>query len=176
MNLPRKRIAQLIVCLMFETAALGAAELAPDSPFLAANARTTIGAAADRHDPELRGIMAGPDGVQYCIYDPLKKTSSWVGLHELGHAFVVDAADPEREEVHLVTNDGRRLQLALRTAKVPVGPQYAAPAGPDFSKLTPQQAETQIATESMREQMARKRMERLQAIKSGSLPADPPTP
>jgi hypothetical protein len=169
------RFAALTSCLLLGAAALGATDLAPNSPFLAAGASATTRGTPDGRNPELRGIMSGPDGTLYCIFDPSKKTSSWVGVNESGFSFVVAAADPNRESVSLVTTDGRKLELALRAAKVTGGPQYVAPSGPDFSKLNPQQAQAQIASDAARERMARRRMEHLEAVKSGTIAPDRPS-
>jgi hypothetical protein len=174
MNLVCHRIAALTGCLLLGAVALGATDLAPNSPFLAAGSPPADRANSDSLNPELRGIMSGPDGARYCIYDPVKKTSSWVGLNEHGYPFVISAADPDREAVSLVTGDGRKLNLALRAAKVSGGAQYVPPAGPDFTRLTPQQAEAQIANDAMRDQMAKRRMDHLQAVKSGAIPATSP--
>ena len=89
------------------------------------------GAAGNRGDAgglELRGIMTTAQGTRYCIYDPAKKTSSWVAANQIGSGFVVQSFDSKNDTV-IVNQDGRRLTLALREAKIAVGvgPSIAGP-------------------------------------------------
>jgi hypothetical protein len=100
------------------------------SPFLPPNAAG--GAAGNRGDAgglELRGIMTTAQGTRYCIYDPAKKTSSWVAANQIGSGFVVQSFDSKNDTV-IVNQDGRRLTLALREAKIAVGvgPSIAGPS------------------------------------------------
>src|ERR1700733_15366437 len=94
--------------------------LAPYSPFLPAGpiskgARFTP---AENETLELRGIMSGPDGDFFCIFDSKKKSGTWVRLRETGFPFVISSADVEREEVHLPTSGGQDIVLRLGEAKV----------------------------------------------------------
>jgi hypothetical protein len=98
-------------------------QLADASPFLPPGAAGTSAAGVDGAAPELRGIMSTSTGYLYCIYEPARKSSSWVGVNEGGHDFVVKAADPVRDSVTL-QSAGRIFTLALREAKV------AAMSGP----------------------------------------------
>ena len=75
------------------------------------------GAAPDGSTFELRGIMSTAGETKYCIYNPTKKTSSWVGLNEDGGNFLVKSADPAHDTVTLAAG-GQRMTLALREAKV----------------------------------------------------------
>jgi hypothetical protein len=99
-----------------------------DSPFLPENlaAGAMGGAAPDGSSFELRGIMSTAGGTKYCIYNPMKKTSSWVGLNENGGNFEVKSADPAHDTVTLEAA-GQRMTLALREAKV-VSLGFASPA------------------------------------------------
>ena len=92
-------------------------QLADASPFLPPGTVDAPGASADGGTLELRGIMSTSVGYLYCIYDPAKKSSSWVGLNEDGHGYVVKAADPARDSVTLQAA-GRTFNVALHQAKV----------------------------------------------------------
>jgi hypothetical protein len=158
----------------------GCTELAADSPFLA-NAAGAGGAPSRTGDGktlELRGIMAGPDGTAYCIFDPQKGKSFWAGVGESGFPFVIVSADPETETATLRTGDGRKVVVALREAKI--GAQgskpYVAPAGPDLTRMNPEAAMQQQRNEQLREEMAQKRAEHLRAVKAGEVPLAPPPP
>ena len=69
----------------------------------------------------------------------------------------------------------KRDTLVLRAAKVAANTEFAASKPRDYSNLTPQQAQDQSAVDVMRDQMARRRMERLEATKAGiTAPPSPP--
>lgn len=93
------------------------ADLVATSPFLPANAVATGAQSGPAGPIELRGVMAVPDGLAYCIYDTAKKRSVWVGLNETGHDFVVKSADSSSDSVS-VQYQGRLMKLSLHTAKV----------------------------------------------------------
>jgi hypothetical protein len=176
----RLRFAQWAAALIVATiVAKGDAELAKDSPFLASGASAAPGGpSSDGRSPELRGIMSSQDGIQYCIYDPQKKASIWMGLHEAGHPFVVTSADPDNERVTLQTSDGQRLSLTLKQSKVsgqPAGPAAPAQAAAaDIAGLSPEQLEQRRKNDVLREEMAQKRRAYTQAVRSGLIPAVPP--
>jgi hypothetical protein len=91
------------------------------SPFLPPNsAGGAAGGQGEAGGLELRGIMTTAQGTRYCIYDPAKKISSWVAANQSGFGFIIQSADIKHDTV-IVNQDGRRLTLALRDAKVAVG-------------------------------------------------------
>ena len=129
----------MAACLGLGLGARAPAQLAESSPFLPPGAAGNPAAAAGGGSLELRGIMSTGDGVLYCIYEPEKKSSSWVALNEGGHNFVLKSADASRDTVTL-ESAGAMFTIALREAKVAtlsgpalnmpnrsVGPQYPIP-------------------------------------------------
>jgi hypothetical protein len=129
----------MAACLGLGLGARASAQLAESSPFMPPGTAGGPGAAAGGGTPELRGIMSTGDGFLYCIYEPSRKSSSWVALNEGGHDFVVKSADPARDTVTL-ESAGSTFTIALREAKVAtlsgpalnlpnrsVGPQYPVP-------------------------------------------------
>ena len=120
-------------------AALAGLALAPGAPAgdrpLAG--RSPFGGVASEGSPgspvlELRGIMSGPDGMRYCVYDPSRHSSEWAAAEEAGHPFLVRSGDPALDAV-TVEADGRVLVLRLREAKV-------LPAPPEPEATTPETA------------------------------------
>lgn len=79
----------LLICFHGEGFGANAAE-GPrdhDSPFMAPG---QVNTATESAAPiELHGIMATPKGMYFSIYDPVKKTATWVRLDEAGPGFVV---------------------------------------------------------------------------------------
>jgi hypothetical protein len=109
---------RLLLIFLGLLAAMARGEGADDSPFLPVNSPAAAGAAAAAGSTfELRGIMSTAGGTRYCIYDPVKKTSSWVGLNEAGGSFMVKSADGAHDTVTLDAG-GQRMTLALHEAKV----------------------------------------------------------
>jgi hypothetical protein len=144
---------------------------ADDSPFLPVNAPAAGSArAADGSSFELRGIMSTAGGTRYCIYDPAKKTSSWVGLNEAGGSFAVKSADPAHDTVTLEAG-GQRITLALHEAKVVSlgfgSPVAAPPPGGAMSNvvLRPTPEDEQRRLQAIAEEVRRRRelRERAQA-------------
>jgi hypothetical protein len=72
--------------------------------------------------------MATADGPRFCIFDTVRKTSTWVGLNEKGYDFIVKAQDARADsDAITVFTQGRTLHLALRSAKVASAMSAAAP-------------------------------------------------
>jgi hypothetical protein len=92
-------------------------QLADTSPFLAPGAADSAAAAAGGGTLELRGIMSTSDGLRFCIYEPAKKSSSWVGVNEGGHDYLIKGADSAHDTVTLQA-DGRTFTVALHQAKI----------------------------------------------------------
>jgi len=92
------------------------ATLAKQSPF------GGVADARDYPEPpppelELRGIMPTAEGVQYFIYNPVRKSGVWASVDETENSFVVIWADPAKDEVRVETG-GRVLTLRMRDGKV----------------------------------------------------------
>jgi hypothetical protein len=173
--------------LVLAAIALGCAgtarcDLAPSSPFLPRNQAGAAAQGGPSGPVELRGVMATSEGFAYCIYDTVKKTSSWVGLGEGGHDFIVKSADAGGENV-TVDFKGQILRLALRTAKVsssgPAGVAASAVAAPPATSpvLNPTAADEQRRLDAVAAEVRRRKMERERAIQdaqnSGVQPSAP---
>lgn len=71
--------------------------------------------------------MPTPEGVQYFIYDPGRKSGAWASVDGTGNAFVVRWGDPSANEVRVET-EGRVVTLKMRDGKViPAMAQQPAP-------------------------------------------------
>lgn len=94
------------------------------SPFLSSSAAT---AAVTTAAPiELHGYMMTSEGEKFSIYDPAKKTATWVKLNETGYPFVVRSYKQENSTDQVTVDyQGSRLTLALKQSKI----ASAAPAG-----------------------------------------------
>lgn len=117
------------------------ADLVATSPFV-----TPGGAAGVPSQPtalELRGVMADGPNLKFSIFDPVKKSGTWVGLNEPGYDFAVKTYDAGNDTV-TVLYQGRSLTVALRAAKIassgvataPVVPPPVNGNGPGASPLT----------------------------------------
>jgi hypothetical protein len=107
----------IAACLGLALRARTHGQLADASPFLTPGAADNPAAAAGADALELRGIMSTSAGYLYCIYDPARKSSTWVGINEGGHDFVVRSAEPDRDAV-TVQSAGRTFSIALHESKV----------------------------------------------------------
>lgn len=75
---------------------------------------------------ELHGYMMTPEGEKFSIYDPAKKTATWVKLNEAGYPFVVRSYKQENATDQVTVDyQGSKLTLALKQSKI----SSAAPAG-----------------------------------------------
>jgi type II secretory pathway component PulC len=142
------------------------ADLAASSPFLPANSPASAAAAGPAGPIELRGIMATAEGSQYCIYEAAKKKSTWVGLNENGHDFVIKTADSNADRVS-VDYQGRIFQLELHAAKIASSGSGSAAAmnavaGP--VQATPTAAEEQRRLDAVAQEVRRRRLEREKAL------------
>ena len=120
---------------------------------------------------ELRGIMQAGDATMFSIYDPSRKTSTWVKLGETGRDFIVRRYDDKNDTVN-VDYQGRTVTLALRTAKVASSPGNAvpmvAPPPPPVGNpvvLNPSPADEQRRLEAIAAEVNRRRQLRQQAIR-----------
>jgi hypothetical protein len=152
-------------------AAAARADLAQASPFLPANMSDTGGQGGAAGPIELCGVMSTSGGTEFCIYDTVKKSSTWVGLNEAGSAFVVKSADPSGDNV-TVEYQGRTMRLALRTGKVAsAGPGMAGPAGNPSAitqtvVLNPSPADEQRRLDAVAAEVRRRRQEREKAAQA----------
>ena len=89
--------------------------LLENSPFLPPN--NAAGAAQDGAPLELRSILKAGAVYEFSLYDTAKKQSTWAGLNETGHDFVVKAFDPANDTV-TVEQRNRTYKLALKEAKI----------------------------------------------------------
>ena len=110
--------------LALATAAPGGDQpLARQSPFGAVAAEGSPGSPT----LELRGIMSGPDGARYCIFDPASHASAWAAPDEPGHPFLIRSGSPVGNWA-AVEADGRLLVLRLKEARVLAAPPEPAGA------------------------------------------------
>jgi hypothetical protein len=113
-----------LAALALATAALGGDQpLARQSPFGAVAAEGSLGSPA----LELRGIMSGPEGARYCIFDRASQASAWAAPDEPGHPFLVRSGSPDGNWA-AVEADGHLLVLRLKEARVLGAPAEAAGA------------------------------------------------
>jgi len=110
------RILVAAACLACGGRAPALGQLADTSPFLPAGVADSGGTAGAPGSLELRGIMSTSEGMLFCIYDPVKKSSAWVALNETGHDYVVRSSDPANDRVTLESR-GQVLTLVLRASK-----------------------------------------------------------
>lgn len=120
------RAATVLPAVLLALSGTARAQLAASSPFLPAAAAGAT-AVSEGAPIELRGVMETRSGMSFCIFDPAKKVSVWVGIDEKDHDFVVKSYDATNETV-AVTHGGRTLTLAMRAMKVASSGQAAAPA------------------------------------------------
>jgi hypothetical protein len=163
-----------IICSMTQR---GVAQSEDVSPFLPPNSGKTAEGQGDAGSLELRGIMSTAHGMRYCIYDPAKKISRWVAENQGGFGFVVQSYDSEHDSV-VVNQDGRRLTLALREAKVTVGmgPSLAGgpvpPPSPGMPNaiLRPTPEDEQKRLQAIAEEVRRRRLLREQQMAAPNPP------
>jgi hypothetical protein len=96
--------------------------LAPDSPFGGTGSHQSAGTTVATF--ELRGIMAAPDGMRYCIYDTARRASVWAAIGEPGNPFVLVSAGTDLNQVTMERN-GQLVELTLKDSKVAAAPLLA---------------------------------------------------
>jgi hypothetical protein len=120
----------------------------------------------------------------FSIYDPTRHSSTWTGLNDTSHEFIVRSYDAERDAV-TVDFQGRSLNLALKTAKVAsapvIAPQPTPPAGSPQPVggpvvLNPTPADEQRRLEAIAAEVNRRRMIRQQALQASRQAAGRPAP
>ncbi|HEX3729130.1 MAG TPA: hypothetical protein VHV47_04960 [Opitutaceae bacterium] len=170
MSCPRLCLLSAAVLGFACLAVRAGAQLADSSPFLPAG--VAGGASADASALELRGILVGPEGTRYDIYDPAKKYGTWAGVNEKGHDFTIRSADPDPTRGRiLVQAAGRTYPLQLKSARASAaglgGPgMQAGNAG--AANVTPADEAQRLA--AVAEEVRRRRQLRDQAAQGGGQP------
>jgi len=190
----------LLLRLLALAAGSGAAvdaQVATKSPFLPPAGAAGPAAAATPGTPlEFRGLLDVGDGLQFRLYDPGRKTGSWVKLNERNAELDVVAKQHDaREETLTIEHQGRTLTLAMRKPKVisagsvaqmlpppaaPAAPANVAPAVTQTVVLNPTPADEQRRLEAVAAEVARRRALREQATQQlnqpggAALPVPPP--
>jgi len=168
------RIGLLAAALAVFSAGAVRADLAPTSPFLPAGTAALAGGSGPSGPIELRGLMSGPDGTAFCIYDTAKKKDIWVGLNETGHDFVVKSADASRDTV-TVAYQGRLMKLDLHNSKVAAAAATAGPGAPP-ALANPSPADEQRRLDAVAQEVRRRRAERERAAGEPPGPGIPGAP
>jgi hypothetical protein len=106
--------------------------LIENSPFLPIG--QVAGTVRENPPLELRSIVKEGGQYEFSLYDPARKQSTWVGLKETGHDFLVKAFDSATEAV-TVEQRNRTYTLALKEAAIiPLAPKplpQTASSNPD---------------------------------------------
>lgn len=190
MSLRPSLLSRWIVTLVgFGAVAPVQAQLAAKSPFMApqaaANNAPTAGAPL-----QFIGYIAMGDGVQYRLFDPSKKTYTWLKLNQRDADFDVLAKQhDEAQKTLTIEYQGRTLTLAMREPKVvssgsagnamppppmPMPASNVAPAVTQAVVLNPTPADEQRRLEAVASEVARRRALREQATQQMSQGAPPP--
>ncbi|HVW22001.1 MAG TPA: hypothetical protein VHC86_12375 [Opitutaceae bacterium] len=149
------------------------AQLADSSPFLPAG--VAGGTSTDASALELRGILVGPEGTRYDIYDPAKKSGTWAGVGERGHDFTIRSAEGDLSNGGrlVVQAAGRTYPLTLKTARAsasgPVAPRGLIGAASMNGNVPADEAQRLAA---VAEEVRRRRQLRDQATQGGAQPAE----
>jgi hypothetical protein len=118
-----------------------ASNLLENSPF--APPSNSPGAAQEATPLELRSILKAGSAYEFSLYDTAKKQSTWVGLNESGHDFLIKAFDPANDTV-TVEQRSRTYRLTLKEAKIallstpPGAPPGSVAGAPQFGTGVPQ--------------------------------------
>jgi hypothetical protein len=119
---PHRRLV-ILGTLLFQLlpASRAMAQLVDMSPFMSLHAGGANGG-TDSESLELRGIISTSHGTRYCIYDPGRKVSTWSGINEHGHLFLITSADVSQQTVTVQRNGAiaRLILLNGKTAAVGV--------------------------------------------------------
>jgi hypothetical protein len=152
-------------------------ELVANSPFgNAAGSAASPDAAAGAL--EFRGMFSDGGEYFFSLFDPASRRSTWVGLNESGHPFVVKAYDANQGTI-AVEVQGRSLVIPLKQATVvavPAAPVAGSPAGnASAGPLVAPKPATDEATRlaQIAEEIRRRRALRVQAMQKQGPPAPP---
>jgi hypothetical protein len=89
-------------------------KLTANSPFAPVQGGNATGETASL---EFRGVFTDQGELFFSLFDPVAKTSVWVGLNEPGHAFAVRSYDPNALTIN-ADHKGRSLTLALKKGPI----------------------------------------------------------
>ena len=118
----------LAVLALLGGAVRASAELAASSPFLPPQGQ--MAAPTSAAPLEFRGISTEGENTRFSIFDPTKKSGTWVALNDSSNEFTVKKYDADSDTV-TVDYQGRSLTLAMRTPKVAsLGNAMAPPPAP----------------------------------------------
>jgi hypothetical protein len=177
------------------TAASASAQQVSVNPFLPPS-NVAAGAPTAGAPIEFRGYMEDSGGVRFRLYDPARKTGSWVKLNERDSTLDVVAKqfNGGENETLVVEMQGRTFTLAQRTAKVassgsavaniplpsiPIAPgANVPPAVTQAVVVNPTPADEAKRLEAVASEVARRRALREQAANGNAQPqqAQPPPP
>jgi len=103
---------------VFSMDSVNAGHLADQSPFLPSTpgARQQNGALAADH-VELRGIMTGPSGNLFYLFDPARKSGRWIGADDTEEVFSIVAWDADTESLELRSSGGELSHLRMHASK-----------------------------------------------------------
>jgi hypothetical protein len=139
MSFCRPPLSRVVVASLALAAVRLAAEI--NSPFLPPPGQA-VAATTATAPLELRGVNSIGDTLMFSIFDPTKKTGTWVKLNEPGYDFSVKKYDPETDTV-TIDYQGRSHSLTMRTAKIASSgnaiapPPPVAPMAPAIAANTP---------------------------------------
>ncbi len=107
---------------------------------------------------EFRGVFVDKGEPFFSLFDPVAKSSGWVGLNEPEHPFVVREFDAAKNQV-VVEYRGKKLSLGLKQAKVTamavVAPSVApAPSSPPEAASAPVPTAVPVPDEAERKRQA----------------------
>ncbi len=175
------------------TATPATADTAADSPFLPAKNSASTAAVSEGAPIELHGIMRLPDGMRFSIYDPAKKSATWVRLNERGSPFLVrDYSVVDGSDQVKIDYQGSTLTLGLKAAKIAAmsaAPMTVAPGGGPMGRggnaitnsvvVNPTPADEAARLQAVVEAVAARRAARNQATQmqqAGGVPPQTVTP
>ncbi len=111
------------------TTVASAAALEMSSPFLPASGPPSNTVITTGAPIELHGYMMTPEGEKFSIYDPAKKSATWVKVNEKGYPFVVRSYKVENSTDQITVDyQGSTLTLALKQSKIAPATQAPGPA------------------------------------------------
>ncbi len=180
-----------VASLALVVAGRAPAQLAASSPFMPPQA-SGAGAPTAGAPLEYRGFIETPAGMQYRVYDPVRKAGEWIKINEPNSVLNVVAKQyDEARNTLVVEYQGRAYTLAAREAKVvsagnaaqamppPPAPMPAtagmAPAVTQSVVVNPSPADEQRRLEAVASEVARRRALREQAAQQMGPGAVPPT-
>lgn len=167
----------LLAGIAFAAVSPGWGQIAPKSPFMPPQSASTTGPTPGA-PLEYRGYIESSEGRLFRIYDPSKKTSTWVKVDERNADFGVTAKQyDEGQQTLTIEFQGKTITLAERQPKVvssgaapaaippPIAPvpTNVSPAVTQAVVLNPTPADEQRRLDAVAAEVARRRALREQA-------------